>query len=344
MPAGGAESSLQVAENHLATGDYRRAEQVISSSLSISPNDPRLLTAYARAKLGLGDWTGAAASAHAALSADPGDEYTMRVYTRTLEMLGRWDEALSMAGRTVAANPSSFQAHYGLARLLHSTARQAEAMTAVNEALRLNPTDADSYVLRGDVFAALGQTDAAESDYRHVLQVDPYHADALHSMALLENSRGRRRNALRGLVGLSLLASSHRELVRQNVGGILTGVLRRSAWIVLIVAFAVVFAYTLGQDGHATAVARIIAGIGVVALAMTSGRALLVVPGGLLTSVLRHQQILAVRIVQALAAVMLGGWTAAFGAAAVPAVAASVLVLSLPIVVIVGGLTGERLW
>jgi hypothetical protein len=39
-----------------------------------------------------------------------------------------------------------------------------------------------------------------------------------------------------------------------------------------------------------------------------------------------------------------GVLTAVLGAMTVPAVAASILLLSLPVVVIVGGLTTERLW
>jgi hypothetical protein len=68
------------------------------------------------------------------------------------------------------------------------------------------------------------------------------------------------------------------------------------------------------------------------------------VSGSMLTSVLRQRQILAIRILQLLAAVVLGALTAVAGALTVPAVAASGLLLSVPVVAVVGAVTGERLW
>jgi uncharacterized membrane protein len=50
------------------------------------------------------------------------------------------------------------------------------------------------------------------------------------------------------------------------------------------------------------------------------------------------------RILQLIAAVVLGVVTAAVGAMTVPGVAASFLLLSVPVVVIVGWVTDERLW
>jgi hypothetical protein len=64
----------------------------------------------------------------------------------------------------------------------------------------------------------------------------------------------------------------------------------------------------------------------------------------MLTSVLQQHQILVLRILQVLAAVVLGALTAAVGALTVPGVAAAFLLLSVPVVVVVGAITGERLW
>ncbi|BCI52137.1 hypothetical protein NIIDNTM18_14150 [Mycolicibacterium litorale] len=340
----GSEDVLRTAETCFATGDHRRAEEVLRTALATDPRNPRLLTAYARVKLGQSDWASAAGSAHAALSVEPDNEHTMRVYTRALEMLGRTDEALSMAWRTVTAHPLSHQAHYSHARLLKATGRAHEAMAAVNEALRLNPSDGDAIVLRGETLEALGQFGSAEADYREALRLNPRHADAIHSLAMLDHARGKRWNAVRGFLAVGQLDPSYGNVVRQNVGAVVTGVLRRSSWLVLAVGFAVIVAYTLNEDGHPTVVPRVIAGVGAAALVVMFTRIAREVPGRTLKAVLKHRQILAIRIVQLLAAVLFGVLTAVFGAMTVPAVLASALVLSLPIVVIVGGLTGERLW
>jgi Flp pilus assembly protein TadD len=335
---------LQEVESLLAAGDHLRAEAVVRSALVSDPHHPRLLTAYARAKIGQSDWAAAAASAHAALSVDPGNEHTMRVYTRALEMQGRLDEALWMAARTVATHPLSPQAQYGHARLLHASGRTAEAMAAVNEALRLNPTNVDSLVLRGNIFAALKQYIPAEADYQAALHLNPADPDAVHSLALLENARGRRWSAVRGFLAVERLDPAYRDMVRQNIGAMLAGVLRRWAWLVLIVGFAVVFTYTLAEEGHVTVVPRIVTGVGAVMLLVPLVRIVREVPGRMLRSVLQEQQLLAVRIVQLIAGVVFGFDAAVFGALTLPAVLASALVLSLLVVAVVGYFTDERLW
>lgn len=341
---GDSDKALRAAETCFIAGDHGRAEEVLRAALTTDPRNCLLLTAYARAKLGQSDWAAAAASAYAALSADPDNEYTMRVYARALEMLGRMDEALSMAWRTVTVHPSSHQAHYAYARILLAIGRPREALAAVDSALRLNPSDIDSLVLRGDILAASGQRDAAEVQYREALRRHPEHADAVHSLAMLEHRRGRQRSALRGLLAAGRLDPSYRDVVRQNVGVILSGVLRRSAWVVLITGLAVVYAYTIGPHGHATIVLRAVAGIGAVVLVLMFARVMRGLSGEMVRSVVAQRQMLALRIVQLVAAVVLGALTAAFGAMTVPAVVASVLVLSLPVVVIAGGLRDERLW
>lgn len=159
-----ADAVLQVAETYLATGHYRQAEDVVVAALATNPHHPRLLTAYARAKLGQSDYASAANSAHAALSVAPENEYAMRVYSRALELQGRRPDALWMAWRTATTHPESHLAHHNYARLLVDAGRPAEALTAVNEALRLNPFDVDALNLRGDVHVALGQLDRADAD------------------------------------------------------------------------------------------------------------------------------------------------------------------------------------
>jgi tetratricopeptide (TPR) repeat protein len=217
-------------------------------------------------------------------------------------------------------------------------------MAVVNEALRLNPSDVDSLVLRGDMLSAQKQFGAAEADYREALRLRPEYGDALHGLALIENSRGRRRKALRGIVEVGRVDPSYGDVVLQNIGTVLTGVLRRSVWLVLTVGVAIIVAMTLHDGGNPTVVPRIIAGIAAVLLVVMFVGVMREIPGNLLKAVLRQRQMLAVRIVQLGAAVVLGALTAVLGAMVVPAVLASYLVLSLPVVVIVGWLTGERLW
>ncbi|WP_231514593.1 tetratricopeptide repeat protein [Mycobacterium sp. URHB0044] len=343
-PFSDADSVLNVVDAYLSTGHYRRAEDTLRAALATDPQHPRLLTAYARAKLGQSDYASGAISAHAALAVAPENEYAMRVYTRALELQGRIPEALWMAWRTATTHPLSDLAHHNYARLLEEAGHPAEAMTAINDALRLNPFDVDALNLRGDIYVDLGQIDPAEADYRQALQLNPEDATAVHNLARLKYARGRRWGAIYGFLGAGRLDPAYGDVVRQNVGVVLTGVLRRSIWLVLIVAIAVIATYNLHEGGNATVIPRIVAGVGAVLLLVTHTRVMHRLPRRTLKSVLRQRQFLAVRILQLFAAAVIGAETAMLGAMTLPAVLASLLVLSLPVVVVVGGLTDERLW
>jgi Flp pilus assembly protein TadD len=334
---------VHAAENHMAAGDFWRAESVLGAALGTHPNHPRLLTVHARVKLGQSDYAAAATSAHAALSLAPENEYAMRVYSHALELQGRIPEALTVAWRTATTHPHSHLAHHTYARLLSDAGRTVEAMPAINETLRLNPRDVDALNLRGDIRVALGELDAAEADYRHALQLNPMDASVVHNLATLDYGRRRRWSAVRGFVAAERLDPRFGDVVRRNIGLVLTGVLRRSAWLVLAVTIAVVATYNMRDDG-ATIIPRIIAGVGAVLLVAISIPVMRNVPGPMLTSVLRQHQILVVRILQLLAAVVLGVVTSAVGALTVPGVAAGFLLLSVPVVGIVGAVTDERLW
>jgi Flp pilus assembly protein TadD len=344
MASSDADAAVNISESYFATGNYRRAEEVVGAALATNPHHPRLLTAYARAKLGQSDYAAAANSAHAALAVAPENEHAMRVYSRVLELQGRMPEALWMAWRTATAHPDSHLAHQNYARLLEATGRRTEAMTVINEALRLNPLDADALNLRGDIFLGLGQVGLAEADFREVLRLNPENAEAVHNLARLKYVRGRWWSAINGFLGAGRLDPAYGDVARKNVGVALTGVLRRCTWLVLIVGFAVIVTFTQHEDGGATVIPRIVAGVGAVLLLVTFTRVMHELPRRTLKSVVRQRQMLAVRIVQLFAGVVFGAATAIMGAMTVPAVLASLLVLSLPLVGIIGRLTDERLW
>lgn len=344
VPSSDADAVVDAAETYLVAGDYPRAEEMLRAALATHPHHPRLLIAYARVKLGQSDYASAAASAHAALGVVPESEHAMRVYSRALELQGRVPDALWVAWRTATTHPHSHLAHHSYARLLQETGRPAEAMTAINEALRLNPLDGDALNLRGEVHVALGQVDRAEADYRQAVQLNPADASAVHNLAILENARGRRWSAIRGFLGAGRLDPSFGDLALQNVTVVLTGMLRRSAWLVLVVTIAVVATYNLRENGGATVIPRIVAGVGAVVLAAVLTQIMRQLPRSTLISVVRQRQILAIRILQVFTGAVLGALTAIAGAMTLPAVLASLLLLSLPVVVVVGGLTNERLW
>ena len=108
------ESAMTLAQAYLDAGNYRRAEEVLQSALTESPQDAMLLTAMALAQHLLGDYAAAERSALGALAVAPGEADPMRVYASILDSLGRNQEALSWARRAVDAAPLDPSTHYDL--------------------------------------------------------------------------------------------------------------------------------------------------------------------------------------------------------------------------------------
>src|ERR1700752_2681593 len=123
--------AIAVAELYCDAGNYGRAQQVLSTALATNPDDPALLTEYARVGIHAKDFQNAAASAYAALARQPSNELTMRVYALALDGLGRRREAVWMAWRNVSDNPNAYVAHYAYARLLSNAGRSSEALVVV---------------------------------------------------------------------------------------------------------------------------------------------------------------------------------------------------------------------
>jgi len=85
-------------------------------------------------------------------------------------------------------------------------------------------------------------------------------ASVVHNLATLEHQRRRRWSAVRDSSPPNGSTRGWRR-VASNVGVVLTGVLRRAAWLVLIVTIAVVATYNMRDDGT-TVIPRIVAGVG----------------------------------------------------------------------------------
>ena len=203
---GPADEAGRLAEAYIETGNYQRAREVLGRLLSQNPNDPSLLTQYARAEYMLENYPSAARSAYAGLCADPLNESAMRIYALSLDGLGRDYEARWMAWRGVLAHPNEPLQHRLYARLLHSSRQHASALQAVDVALRLDPMSIEALTLRGSILHDLGRIDESDASYRQVLTLSPGDAEALNNLAVNRLQRFRFGKALRGFLGAGLLA------------------------------------------------------------------------------------------------------------------------------------------
>ena len=139
------ESAMTLAQAYLDAGNHRRAEEVLKSALTESPQDAMLLTAVALAQHLLGDYAAAERSALGALAVAPGEADPMRVYAAVLGSLGRNQEALSWARRAVDAAPLDPSTHYTYAGILLNAGDAEAALPVATESLRQQPADADNH-------------------------------------------------------------------------------------------------------------------------------------------------------------------------------------------------------
>ncbi|KAA0093648.1 hypothetical protein CIW49_26740 [Mycolicibacterium sp. P1-18] len=339
-----ADAIVELAWMYMQANKLQRAEEVIRSGLAADPHHPQSLSALARIKLRQGDFVAAEDAARAALNVVPHYEYAMDTYARALHGQDRLADALAMARDTVAHHPHSASAHQCHAELLLEAGRPREARRAVEEALRLDPHDVDAMVLRADVLLFYFHTDGnqAVAGYRQALRVQPDHAGAVHGLAKVYALRRQNWRAIYGSLSVGRLAPDEAEVVRHNVGVVLTSVLRKSSWLVLVVAVAVVAARVLHTDGDSTALARTVAGLGAAHLLLTHTRLRHgVLPRQTRKTLMRQHTLLAVRSVMLFAGVVVGAQTALLGPMLLPTLLAVLLMVAVPTVLLIATVTGE---
>lgn len=299
---------IRVADAYIDARKYESARDILSRSLSQSPNDPALLASYARAELALGNYSGAARSAYAALAGAPDSEFAMRLYALALFSLGRQYDGLWMAWRAVTSHPNEPAPLRLYALLLQKAWQLRSALDVIERALRLDPQSVDAHIRRGSILHAMGRRDESEVSYRAALQLDPANAEALNDLAVHRLGRFKFGRALQGFLGAAGSDPGYGALSRRNIGV----VLRKVLTLVTVGAglLSVCLAITAGayDEGHPTALARVGVGLLSGVLIAVLWWLLRAIPRRVFVAVLREQHFFALRLAHAGMAVIAGAW------------------------------------
>lgn len=328
--------ALGHARVYASAGNFTRAVEILGAALAADPEDPALLVAMARARLGLGDPATAATDAHAALTHAPDNADAMRVYAVALDSLGRRHDALSVAYRAVQADSPNHLTHYTYATLLLNAGHAAQALTAAGEAVRLEPSDAENHFLAARILNKLGRIKESTEAYQETLRLDPEHADAAHNIAVNRLNRGQWGQALRGFLGAARMDPALGQHVRRNVGIALIRPLRWTTLVSLLLSFFAIVSHEDTGD-HVAPVVTAVAVAVLVALLVWVVR---LVPRASRRSVLRAAPMLVVRGGIAVCAVVIGAVSVVGVVPAVSLPAATLLLLGAVLVIIVGWLSG----
>ncbi|MGX9790463.1 tetratricopeptide repeat protein [Mycobacterium sp. MMS18-G62] len=333
-------AAIHTARHYIDTRNYERAREILRTALAENPDDPGLLTEYARAEICLQHFESAAQVAYAALGRAPQDALAMRMYASALNGLGRWYEAWWMAWRTATTHPDDYLAHYDLARILAGAGQLQYALTAANESIRLQPNDADTFVLRGSILKKLGRIGESNADYQQALRIAPEHASAVNNLAVNRLAAGKFSSALRGFLGAARLDPSLGQLARDNVGVVVLRVLRQSSIVVVALAFFVVVMLAVHDDGSPTIVPRVLIGLCTTALVVILVWILRTLPRRTLASVMRKGGMLSLRMALLVVGIVVGVTATVFGPNPVFTAVGFLFLLFSVIVVFAGRLAG----
>lgn len=305
---GAIDEVIQVANAYVDARKYESAREILSRSLSQSPNDPTLLASYARAELALGNYLAAARSAYAALAGAPDSEFAMRLYALALFNLGRQYDGLWMAWRAVTSHPNEPAPLRLYALLLQKAWQLRSALDVIDRALRLDPQSVDAHIRRGSILHAMGRRDESEVSYRAALQLDPANAEALNDLAVHRLGRFKFGRALQGFLGAAGSDPEYGALSRRNIGV----VLRKVLTLVTVGAgvLSVLLAVTAGvyDEGRSTAALRVLVGLLTAILVAVLRWLLRAIPRQVFVAVLREQYFFALRLGHAGVAVVAGAW------------------------------------
>mgnify|MGYP001591329481 CR=1 FL=1 len=101
---------------------------------------------------------------------------------------GQPEEALAKL-RQAAALEKSAHVYSLIGMVYGKQRRRAEALAALEAAAQLDPRYEMTFVYRGNLYASLGEMEAAAREYRHALSLNPHSQPAADGLALVEARR-----------------------------------------------------------------------------------------------------------------------------------------------------------
>jgi tetratricopeptide (TPR) repeat protein len=130
---------------------YKDAEEALTMSLKLRPNDPQTIYAIARVEL---------------------DEQNL-------------PQAEAHFRRYLGVHPEDASAHYGLGKLLRMAARDDEAQGELQRSIELQPQQTESYYELGSIDLELQNNEPAAALFEKVLQRNPRHGGALTGIGVI---------------------------------------------------------------------------------------------------------------------------------------------------------------
>lgn len=169
---------IRYAGDALAVGDLATAQRVLSSALSMAPNQPDVLRLYGLVLTQVGDHQAAAASFEMALRGAPDDAVTFCQYARSREDAGDLDAAIDLRRRAIERSPRSPLAWLDLGEHLSVYVGAEAAIAPLERAVQLAPGYAPGLLKLANAYVACGRAEKGAHMIRQALDLDPSYGAA----------------------------------------------------------------------------------------------------------------------------------------------------------------------
>lgn len=142
---------------------------------------------------------------------------------RILAAEGKWDKSVQKLRAVLEESPEDAAVRNDLVTVLLRSGKTDEALKVAEEGTRLDSQEvqAVSWYLKGLVHEEQGDSSAAASAYREVIEISPEHPRALMNLANLEADKGNAEKAVE-LLEKALNSDPYNRNIRYNLGRILT--------------------------------------------------------------------------------------------------------------------------
>jgi cellulose synthase operon protein C len=176
-----------------------RAEEVLTDMLGVAPNNPEVLKALAKVRLGRQDWIGAEEAAQAI--AKIGDKERLADQIMGVSYAGqkRLDESIDAFKRAQRASPTAQRPMVALARAFVRAGKADEAEQFLNAVLASNADNTFARLTLGQVYVVEGKTAQAEQAFRETVRRKPDLVSGYRNLAALYAREKRLDEALQSI-------------------------------------------------------------------------------------------------------------------------------------------------
>jgi Flp pilus assembly protein TadD len=180
-------SALCIMQNEMQSHDPHNlplAKQRLDHALSLTPDDPDILTNMALWDALMGRSKDEEAYSRKAVTEHP-DDLTARLYlANALTEQNKLDEAAKEWHEALIIDPNNYIAHYNLGVILERQNLSEQAIKEFRLSLAIQPNQPSAHTIIGKLYANLHQASQAAEEFAQTVQLDPTNAGARNDLGV----------------------------------------------------------------------------------------------------------------------------------------------------------------